>query len=159
MYYLFLAVLSCFDWAFSSRGERRLLFITLASFLVGPGLSSAWASVFAARGFWSAGSIVVAPRFSCSEACGVLPDQGSNLGPLRWRVGSYPLCHQGGPHTSLLRKSFCEQVMMCCVRGWLCSAWWGSTRHGLVLGPGVEPATPKWSQDRQWCKREEVLLF
>ena len=82
----------------------------VASFLVEPGLSSAWASVVVARELQSTGSIVVVPRFRCSEACGVLPDQGSNLCPLHWQADSYPLCHQGSPHMSLLRNSFCEQV-------------------------------------------------
>ena len=33
---------------------------------------------------WSAGSRL--RLSSCSEACGVIPDQGSNLHPLRWQV-------------------------------------------------------------------------
>ena len=38
-----------------------------------------------------------APNLSCSEACGIFPDQESNLCPLRWQAGSFPLCHQGSP--------------------------------------------------------------
>ena len=34
---------------------------------------------------------------SCSAACGVYLDQGSNLCPLYWRADSYPLCHKGSP--------------------------------------------------------------
>ena len=30
-------------------------------------------------------------------ACGIFPDQGSNLCPLHWQEGSYPLDHQGSP--------------------------------------------------------------
>ena len=40
------------------------------------------ASVVAARGLQSAGSVVVAHGLSCSTACGIFPDQGSNLCPL-----------------------------------------------------------------------------
>ena len=46
---------------------------------------------------WSTGSEPAAHRLSYSEACGVFPDQGSNLCPLHWQVDSYPLRHQGSP--------------------------------------------------------------
>ena len=35
--------------------------------------------------------------FSCSAACGILPDQGSNPCPLHWQADSQPLRHQGSP--------------------------------------------------------------
>ena len=37
------------------------------------------ASVVAAPGLWSAGSVAVVHRLSCSVAYGILPDQGWNL--------------------------------------------------------------------------------
>ena len=43
-------------------------------------------------------SIVVGRGLSCSEACGIFPDQGLNLCPLHWQADSYPLHHQGSPH-------------------------------------------------------------
>ena len=42
-----------------------------------------------------AGSVVVAHGLSCSAACGIFPDQGSNLFPLQWQVNSHPQYHQG----------------------------------------------------------------
>ncbi|KAJ8782455.1 hypothetical protein J1605_010163 [Eschrichtius robustus] len=42
-----------------------------------------------------AGSVVVAHGPSCSAACGIFPDQGSNLCPLHWQADSQPLRHQG----------------------------------------------------------------
>ena len=39
------------------------------------------ASVVVARGLQSTGSVVVAHRLSCSAACGIFPDQGSNRVP------------------------------------------------------------------------------
>ena len=42
-----------------------------------------------------AGSVVVAHGPSCSTACGILPDQGSNPFPLHWQADSQPLRHQG----------------------------------------------------------------
>ena len=43
------------------------------------------------------GSVVVAHGPSCSTACGILPDQGSNPCPLHWQADSQPLRHQGSP--------------------------------------------------------------
>ena len=43
-----------------------------------------------------AGSVVVAHGPSCSAACGIFPDQGSNPCPLHWKADSQPLRHQGG---------------------------------------------------------------
>ena len=43
------------------------------------------------------GSVVVAHGLSCSAACGIFPDQGSNPCPLHWQADSQPLRHQGGP--------------------------------------------------------------
>ena len=42
-----------------------------------------------------AGSVVVAHGPSCSAACGIFPDQGSNPCPLHWQADSQPLRHQG----------------------------------------------------------------
>ena len=44
-----------------------------------------------------AGSVVVAHGPSCSAACGIFPDQGSNPCPLHWQADSQPLHHQGSP--------------------------------------------------------------
>ena len=43
------------------------------------------------------GSVVVAHMLSCSAACGIFPDQGSNPCPLYWQADSQPLRHQGSP--------------------------------------------------------------
>ena len=45
-----------------------------------------------------AGSVVVAHGPSCSVACGIFPDQGSNPCPLHWQADSQPLRHQESPH-------------------------------------------------------------
>ena len=44
-----------------------------------------------------AGSAVVAHGLSCSVACGIFPDQGSNPCPLHWQADSQPLRHEGSP--------------------------------------------------------------
>ena len=45
---------------------------------------------------WGTGSIDVGYRLSCPVACGIFPDQGSNLCPLHWQADSY----QGSPGLS-----------------------------------------------------------
>ena len=42
-----------------------------------------------------AGSVIVAHGPSCSAACGIFPDQGSNPCSLHWQADSQPLRHQG----------------------------------------------------------------
>ena len=78
--------------AFSSCGKWGPLFIAVR----GP-LTIA-ASLVRSTGSRRAGSvIIVAHGPSCSAACGILPDQGSNLCPLHWQADSQPLGHQGSP--------------------------------------------------------------
>ena len=48
-----------------------------------------------------AGSVVVAHGPSCSAACGIFPDQGSNPCPLHWQADSQPVRHQGSPRASI----------------------------------------------------------
>ena len=67
-----------------------------------------------------AGSVVVAHGPSRSTACGIFPDQGSNLCPLHWQADSQPLRHQGSPSKLLLRefdsKNCCyfKYIHTCC---------------------------------------------
>ncbi|KAJ8783633.1 hypothetical protein J1605_008676 [Eschrichtius robustus] len=63
-----------------------------------------------------AGSVVVAHGPSCSAACGIFPDQGSNPCPLHWQADSPPLRHQGSPNL-------------------LCGMW-------DLPRPGLEPVSP-----------------
>ena len=72
--YLFLAVLGlrfCAR-AFSSCGHSSSRCA---------GLSLSWPLLLRSTGSRCAGSVVVAHGPSCSAACGILPDQGSNLCP------------------------------------------------------------------------------
>ena len=54
--------------------------------------SRRWASITAALG-----SSTVAHRISCSVACRIFLNQGSNPRSLPWQGNSYPLYHQGSP--------------------------------------------------------------
>ena len=61
------------------------------------GLSLSRPLLLRSTGSRRAGSAVVAHGPSCSAACGILPDQGSNPCPLHWQADSQPLRHQGSP--------------------------------------------------------------
>ena len=61
------------------------------------GLSLSWPLLLRSTGSRRAGSVIVAHGPSCSMACGILPDQGSNPCPLHWQADSQPLRHQGSP--------------------------------------------------------------
>ena len=61
------------------------------------GLSLSRPLLFQSTGSRRVGSVAVAHRPSCSAACGILPDQGSNPCPLHWQADSQPLRHQGSP--------------------------------------------------------------
>ena len=45
---------------------------------------------------------------SCSVACGIFPDQDSNLCPLHWQADSQPLRHQGSPNTLNIYNYVCQ---------------------------------------------------
>ena len=66
------------------------------------GLSSSRPLLLRSTGSRHAGSAIVAHGPSCSMACGIFTDQGSNPYPLHWQADSQPLCHQGSPSTFLL---------------------------------------------------------
>ena len=61
------------------------------------GLSLSRPLLLRGTGSRQAGSVVVAHGPSCSAACGIFPDQGSNPCPLHWQADSQPLRHQGSP--------------------------------------------------------------
>ena len=52
------------------------------------------------------GSVVQGHRLSCSKACGIFLDQGSNPCPLHWQVDSLPVSRQG----TLPQRTFKNQV-------------------------------------------------
>ena len=69
------------------------------------GFSLQWLLLLRSTGSRRAGSVVVAHELSCSVACGIFPDQGSNPCPLHWQEDSKPLCHQGSPRYLIFKKS------------------------------------------------------
>ena len=61
------------------------------------GLSLSRPLLLQSTGSRCAGSVIVAHGPSCCAACGIFPDQGSNLCPLHRQADSEPLRHQGSP--------------------------------------------------------------
>ena len=64
------------------------------------GLSLSRPLLLQSAGSRRAGSVIVAHGPSCCMACGIFPDQGSNLCALHWQADSQPLRHQGSPTLS-----------------------------------------------------------
>ena len=104
LFYLFLAVLGlrCCTQVFSSCSERGLLFVGVRGLLIAVASlvvehrfqvhqpQQLWltGSIVVAHGLQSSGSVVVAHGVSCSAACGIFLDQGSNPCPQRWQADS-----------------------------------------------------------------------
>ena len=61
------------------------------------GLSLSRPLLLRSTGSRCAGLVIVAHGPSCSVACGIFPDQGSNPCPLHWQADSQPLLHQVSP--------------------------------------------------------------
>ena len=107
--------------AFYSCGEWGPLFIAVH------GPLTVAASLVRSTGSRYAGSAVVAHGPSCSAACGIFPDQGSNPCPVHWQADSQPLRHQGSPPFSLI-----VVLISAIPLGWYC--FWLTT---FAKGVGV----------------------
>ena len=101
--YLFIYLWLC--WVFvsvrglSSCGKWGPLFIAVRR-----PLTIAASLLLRSTGSRCAGSAIVAHGPSCSAACGIFPDQGSNPCPLHWQADSQPLRHQGSPQGGFLMQ-------------------------------------------------------
>ena len=78
------------------------------------GLSLSRPLLLRSTGSRHAGSVVVAHGLSCSAACGIFPDQGSNPRPLHRQADSQLLRHQGSPWKSFWYKNFSPSRMFIC---------------------------------------------
>ena len=95
-YFIFIYLWLC--WVFVSvRGLSPAAASGGHSSLQCAGLSLSRPLLLRSTGSRRAGSVAVAHRLSCSAACGIFPDQGSNPRPLHWQADSQPLHHQGSP--------------------------------------------------------------
>ena len=69
-------------------------------------------------------SLVVVDGLSCSVACGVFPDQGSNPCPLHWQAASYPLCHKGSPRMQEISVYYFGILQLYWIHWWALVAFW-----------------------------------
>ena len=93
-----------------------------------------------------AGSVVVAHGPSCSTACGIFPDQGSNPCPLHWQADSQPLRHQGSPNVFFVKISFWYgpfwKSLLNLLQYCFCFMFWffGPEACGILAPqPGIQP--------------------
>ena len=92
-------------WVFVS--VRRLSLVAASaghSSLRCAGLSLSRPLLLRSTGFRHAGSVIVTHGPSCSAACGIFPDQGSNPCALHWQADSQPLRHQGSSSYQFLNN-------------------------------------------------------
>ena len=102
-FYLYLFIYLWLCWVFLSVRELSLVVASgghSSSRCVGLSLSRPL--LLRSTGSRCAGSVVVAHGPSCSAACGIFPDQGSNPCPLHWQADSQPLRHQGSPQFPII---------------------------------------------------------
>ena len=108
--YLFIYLWLC--WVFVSvRGLSLVAASGAHSSSRCAGLSLSRPLLLWSPGSRRAGSVVVAHGPSCSAACGIFPDQGSNPCPLHWQADSQPLCHQGSPWCATSVQNHLELVL------------------------------------------------
>ena len=87
------------------------------------GLSLSRPLLLQSTGSRRAGSVVVAHGLSCSAACGIFPDHGSNPCPLHWRAASQPLRHQESPRKHIFETQL-HLTCVVCVRVCVCMRVW-----------------------------------
>ena len=87
--------------------------VAVASLVAEHRLQGVQGSGLVARGLWSAGSAVGAHGLSCSMACGIFPEQGSNQCPLALQDGFLTTGPPGKP-------CFSFEWRQRCLRLW----WW-----------------------------------
>ena len=101
------------------------------------GLSLSRPLLLRGTGSRRAGSAIVAHGPSCSAACGILPDQGSNPCPLHRQADSQPLRHQGSPGDFLsfydnMPKSL-QLTFFFLLKTWYCTPNYFSNLHLLKI--------------------------
>ena len=104
------------------------------------GLSLSWPLLLRSTGSRHAGSVVVAHGPSCSAACEIFPDQGSNPCPLHWQADSQPLRHQGSPWLILMFNK-AKQKQTHRLREWTYGYQRGRVGGGIDWAFGVDMYT------------------
>ena len=128
--YLFIYLWLC--WVFVSvRGLSLVVASGGHSSSRCAGLSLSRPLLLRSTGSRRAGSVIVAHGPSCSVACGIFPDQGSNPCSLHWQADSQPLSHQGSPQISVF--AFLEYILRSGIAGSYSSSIFRSLRINLIF--------------------------
>ena len=152
---------SCGEWGPLSTALRGLL-VAVASLVMERALQGAWDSVVVARGLSSCNSRALEHRLSsrgawlsCSRACRIFPDQGSNPWLLHQLVDSLPPSHQWSSEIVFLVfprslylfpwPSFSHSILPSCSQ----CIWFNTIKNNNAR------ATPSNSQD--WLCNDFVL--
>ena len=115
--------------------------------------------------FSTCSSVVMAQGLSCSVACRIFPDQGSNLCPLYWQADSLPLDHQGSLRLTFPSVEPVKEMALTYMggyhpirwglesnrkaeEGWICSLF-NLGYHFLPLDIGI-PGSQTWDSDWDW---------
>ena len=125
--------LRCCAWAFLVAVSGGYSLLQCAGF------SLSWLLLLWSTGSTRTGSVAVAHGPSCSVACGIFPDQGSNPCPLHWQADSQPLRHQGSPTITSFK--------------WLCHC---SDNHLFFFSLGIK-TLPTLKYSKQVCNKEQYL--
>ena len=128
----------------------------------GTGLSLSRPLLLRSTGSTHTSSVVVAHGPSCSAACGMFPDQGSNPCPLHWQADSQPLRRQGSPsYTSFIKlpSSHLEQAgdRRPEARPQLPGCRWHKPVAG-VNGPCSGTSGASWNIDSAGCAQNRLAL-
>ena len=149
------------------------------------GLSLSRPLLLRSTGSRRADSVVVAHGLSCSAACGIFPDQGSNPCPLHWQADSQPLRHQGssclflyygyffflanqcyGLNVYVPWKSICWSLNPQCDGFWVWDLWqmtgfrWGHEGEAPMMGlvPFKKMKRPEPSLSTTWGHSKKVAV-
>ena len=95
--YLFIFIFGCVGSSFLCEGLSLVAASGGLSSSRCTGLSLSRPLLLRSTGSRRAGSVVATHGPSCSAACGIFPEQGSNPCTLHWQADSQPLRHQGSP--------------------------------------------------------------
>ena len=102
--FIYLFIYGCFGSSFLCEGFSLVVASGGHSSSRCAGLSLSRPLLLWSTGSRCAGSVIVAHGPSCSTACGIFPDQGSNPCLLHWQADSQPLRHQGSPSLFLFKS-------------------------------------------------------
>ncbi|KAJ8796197.1 hypothetical protein J1605_018139 [Eschrichtius robustus] len=106
-----------------------------------------------ARALGVRASVVVAHGPSCSMACGIFPDQGSNPCPPHWQADSQPPRHQGSPINIFEQRHL--ETLLVKLTGLCGVSQWQEQSSETYLVPGPVGGQPGLTAKTCLCSRAQ----